>query len=55
MKNKICVICKKSYVGYGNNAQPVKDGLCCDDCNKNIIIKIRLLKYLKDNMNKGGK
>jgi hypothetical protein len=28
-----CVICKADCRGYGNNAQPVDQGLCCDDCN----------------------
>ncbi len=41
MRNKKCVICKKEYDGYGNNAEPVKKGLCCDDCNENVVIPKR--------------
>lgn len=38
----ICAICKKRFEGYGNNPRPVKEsGLCCDECNKNIVIPER--------------
>lgn len=38
MKNlKRCCICKNLYEGYGNNAAPLKDGLCCDSCNMKVI------------------
>lgn len=43
-----CVLCNKPYNGYGNNAQPVKDGRCCNDCNSKIIIPARI----KNIMNK---
>lgn len=36
---EICVICKEKYKGYGNNAQPIKKGLCCESCNIKVIIK----------------
>ena len=36
-KKKICVLCGKEYEGYGNNAQPLSDGLCCDECNTKVI------------------
>lgn len=41
-KQKICSICGKSYEGYGNNAQPVNSGRCCDVCNSEIVIPRRL-------------
>lgn len=41
---KVCVICGKEYDGYGNNAQPVKDGKCCDKCNQEVVIPARLKK-----------
>lgn len=44
MEKKKCVICGKEFEGYGNNAQPVKDGLCCDDCNMKVVIPARLEK-----------
>lgn len=41
--SKICCICGKRYHGYGNNAEPVKDGECCDKCNYNVVIPARIL------------
>lgn len=42
-----CCICGKEIpaVGgwtQGNNAQPVKDGRCCDECNMSVVIPARL-------------
>lgn len=39
---KTCVICGKEYKGYGNNAEPVAEGKCCDKCNYNIVLLKRL-------------
>ena len=51
MEKKTCVICGKEFEGYGNNAQPVKDGVCCDECNTSIVIPARLEKSgLKEDM-----
>ena len=40
-----CSICKKKFFGFGNNPAPVKhigtDGLCCDECDKTIVIPRR--------------
>ena len=33
----VCVVCEQPYSGYGNNAKPLKDGRCCDDCNGLVI------------------
>lgn len=38
----ICSICGKEYVGYGNNAQPVNDGRCCDECNLETVVPYRI-------------
>ena len=35
---KICSICGKPYMGYGNNAAPINDGRCCDECNEKVIM-----------------
>jgi len=43
MKERICVVCEKKFKGYGNNAMPLEKGLCCDKCNKEVIIA-RLLQ-----------
>lgn len=42
IEKKKCVICGKEFEGYGNNASPVKDGLCCDECNTKVVIPARL-------------
>ena len=47
---KICCICGQEYEGYGNNAEPYKEGYCCDECNKKFVIPSRLkkLKNIKE-------
>lgn len=32
-----CSICEQMFTGYGNNAEPINDGRCCDSCNANVI------------------
>jgi DNA-directed RNA polymerase subunit RPC12/RpoP len=45
---KICSICKKpiepTWFGWkdGNNAWPVNEGRCCDECNSTVVIKARI-------------
>lgn len=41
-KERICSICQDRYEGYGNNAEPVNDGRCCDRCNWTVVIPARL-------------
>ena len=33
-----CCLCNKEIIGNGNNAEPLKKGRCCDDCNKLVIL-----------------
>lgn len=42
-----CCICSKTYYGYGNNAEPIKHGKCCDKCNLKVIIA-RIEKLCKE-------
>ncbi len=42
VQEKICVICERSYSGYGNSSEPVSPGLCCDRCNVNVVVKLRI-------------
>ena len=43
----------KEYVGYGNNAQPVNDRRCCDECNLKVVIPYRIyLMRTEDRKNK---
>lgn len=44
---QVCSICGKEFEGYGNNAAPVNDGTCCDECNMNAVIPARL-KLMKE-------
>lgn len=37
-KERRCVLCKKEYTGYGNNAEPLAKGRCCDACNNKVIM-----------------
>ena len=37
-----CSICGKHYEGYGDNAQPVNNGRCCDECNRTVVIPRRI-------------
>jgi hypothetical protein len=39
-----CSICKKFYQGFGNNAQPINNGRCCDDCNADTVIPERIAR-----------
>jgi hypothetical protein len=38
---KQCVFCGCDWGEYGNNAEPVASGQCCDDCNRNVVLKFR--------------
>ena len=40
---KKCVLCGKEFSGYGNNAEPLKKGVCCDECNQKVILERILL------------
>ena len=40
----MCGICNKYCGGYGNNAAPVYEGKCCDDCNDSVIARRRILQ-----------
>ena len=37
MKEYKCVLCRGIFEGYGNNAEPLKKGKCCDDCNLRVV------------------
>jgi hypothetical protein len=41
-EDKRCSICGKAYVERGNNAEPVNEGRCCDECNATIVLPARL-------------
>jgi len=37
-----CCICGDKFRGLGNNAEPVNDGRCCDECNHTKVVSARL-------------
>ena len=41
-KIEVCGICGEDIIGYGNNADPIKCGLVCDDCNIDYVIPVRV-------------
>ena len=43
-EKQVCCICGEEYTGYGNNAEPYKEGRCCDKCNRKFVIPSRLNK-----------
>jgi len=47
-----CCICNEEIVGRGNNARPLKRGVCCDKCNVKVIEeRIKRLKRRMKNEN----
>lgn len=43
-----CDICGDDIEGYGNNADPVTEGICCDTCNFGHVIPERLKIMTED-------
>lgn len=39
MTAKTCSLCSETYEGFGNNAQPINAGRCCDACNNLVIVE----------------
>lgn len=60
MKKQFCSICQKPLDGYGNNAEPINNGRCCDECN-DLVVRARIVRISRDreemvkaNRRKGG-
>lgn len=43
----ICSICHGKYDGFGNNAEPINSGRCCDECNEQVVVPIRILRAMR--------
>ena len=37
----------KTYWTQGHNAQPIKEGQCCDDCNTMVVLPKKVCKHFK--------
>ena len=48
MENKCC-ICGRKLNGYGNNAYPIKEGMCCDNCNIKFVVPARMISSRMNN------
>lgn len=44
-EKRVCSICGREFTGYGNNAEPINDGICCDECNIEAVIPRRMAEY----------
>jgi hypothetical protein len=47
--SQICVICRLTFEGQGQSAEPVKKGRCCNRCNDKHVIpaRIRQMRMIK--------
>lgn len=53
LNEQVCSICGQIMVGaFGNNAYPINDGICCNNCNYTVVIpaRIELANKLKNNI-----
>lgn len=47
-----CTICKMKFIGSGNNPAPVKfSGRCCDKCNYELVVPMRIISLTKRQIN----
>jgi len=40
--NTKCVICQATYTRFGHNAYPIANGQCCDDCQRAIVLPLKV-------------
>ncbi len=46
-----CCICKEEKEGWGNNPFPIAGKECCDDCNRDVVIPLRMFFNTLDKKN----
>lgn len=54
-EKRVCSICGREFTGYGNNAEPINDGVCCDECNLEAVIPRRMAEYFGASPEEFGK
>lgn len=45
IEKKVCCLCGKEFMGWGNNPWPVdrnEGAVCCDDCNETKVLEARI-------------
>lgn len=50
-ETKTCSICKTSFEGFGNNPAPFLGKVCCDECNRNYVVPLRIYQIVKNPKN----
>lgn len=40
---KKCCICERKLNSYGYNAYPIKEGMCCNNCNIRFVVPARMI------------
>lgn len=51
MKTMKCCFCGETITNFGNNPAPactIPGARCCDDCNSNVVIPIRLFRIWQE-------
>lgn len=54
-EKRVCSICGREFTGYGNNAEPINDGICCDECNIGAVIPRRMAEQFGASLEEFGK
>ena len=54
-EKRVCSICGREFTGYGNNAEPINDGICCDECNIGTVIPRRMAECFGASLEEFGK
>lgn len=40
----ICAHCQREFIGFGNDAEPILEGVVCDGCNTFFVVPSRFAK-----------
>ena len=54
-EKRVCSICGREFTGYGNNAEPINDGICCDECNLGAVIPRRMAEHFGASLEEFGR
>lgn len=46
---KKCCICERKLNSYGNNAYPIKEGMCCNNCKIRFVVPARMFLHMTNN------